>query len=55
MAKEIILYNLGKHVTDEQYLAFFPNEKSPILESLTSVGNYEPVRIKGALTGQSSL
>jgi hypothetical protein len=53
MAKEIILYNLAEHVTDEQYLAFVTNEKGPILESLPSVRKYELVRIKGALTGKA--
>jgi len=49
MAKEIILYNLAEHVTEEQYLAFVTNEKGPILESLPSVKKYELIRIKGAL------
>lgn len=53
MAKEIILYNLADHVTDEQYLDFVTNEKGPILESLPSVKKYELVRIKGALTGKA--
>ena len=54
MAKEIILYNLAEHVTDEQYLAFVTNEKGPTLESLPSVKKFELVRIKGALTAPFS-
>ena len=48
MAKEIIVYNLADHVTDENYLAFVTNGKGPVLESLPSVKNYELVRTKGA-------
>jgi hypothetical protein len=51
MAKEIILYNLADHVTDEQYLDFVTKEKGPTLESLPSVRKYELVRIKGAVNG----
>lgn len=49
MAKDIILYNLAEHVTDEQHPAFVTNEKGPTLESLPSVKKYELVRIKGAV------
>ena len=48
MAKEIILYNLANHVTDEKYLVSVTNEKGPILESLPSVKNYKLASIKGA-------
>jgi hypothetical protein len=29
MAKQIILYNLADHVTDEQYKEYVVNEKGP--------------------------
>ena len=52
MAKEIILYNLAEHVTDEQYKDFVTKEKGPIIASLPSVKKYELIRIKGAATGE---
>jgi hypothetical protein len=52
MAKEIILYNLADHVTDEQYLEFVTKEKGPLLDSLASVKKFELVKITGAATGE---
>lgn len=52
MAKEIILYNLAEHVTDEQYKDYVNNEKGPLLESLSSVKKFEMVKITGAVTGE---
>ena len=52
MPKEIILYNLADHVTDEQYKDFVTKEKGPVLESLPSVKKYELVKINGAMTGE---
>ncbi|MCK4273889.1 MAG: hypothetical protein KAW90_03275 [Dehalococcoidales bacterium] len=52
MAKEIILYNLAEHVTDEQYKDYVINEKGPLLESLSSVKKFEMVKITGAVMGE---
>jgi hypothetical protein len=52
MAKEIILYNLASHVTDEQYLDYVTREKGPILEGLSSVRRFELVKISGSASGQ---
>ena len=52
MAKEIILYNLAKNITDEEYLEFVTKEKGPLLESLSSVKKFELVKITGAATGE---
>jgi hypothetical protein len=52
MAKEIILYNLAKNVTDEEYKKFVTQEKGPLLESLSSVKKFELVKITGAATGE---
>lgn len=52
MAKEIILYNLAKDVTDEEYQDFVTNEKGPLLESLSSVEKFELVKITGAAEGE---
>jgi len=50
-AKEIILYNLADHVTDEQYKDYVVNEKGPLLDSLPSVEKFELVRITGSMKG----
>jgi len=34
MAKEIILYNLAGHVTDEEFKEYATKEKGPLIESL---------------------
>ena len=52
MAKEIILYNLAEHVSDEEYRDYVVKEKGPLLESLSSVKRFEMVRITGAATGE---
>ena len=52
MAKEIILYNLAKNITDDEYLEFVTKEKGPLLESLSSVKKFELVKITGAATGE---
>jgi hypothetical protein len=52
MAKEIILYNLAKNVTDEEYKKFVTQEKGPLLESLSAVKKFELVKITGAATGE---
>ncbi len=51
MAKEIILYNLASHVTDEQYLEYAKKEKGPFLESFASVKKFELVKIAGSASG----
>ncbi len=52
MAKEIILYNLAPHVTDEQYKDYVVSEKGPLLESLPSVKKFELVKITGSMKGE---
>jgi hypothetical protein len=52
MAKEIILYNLAKNVSDEAYLKFVKEEKGPLLDSLPSAEKFELVKITGAATGE---
>jgi len=52
MAKEIILYNLAKHVTDEAYKEYVTKEKGPLLESLSSVKKFELVKITGSAKGE---
>lgn len=53
MAKRIILYNLAKQVTDEEFKDYVTSEKGPLIESLPSVKKYELVRITGAAVGES--
>ena len=52
MAKEIILYNLAAHITDEEYMDYVNKEKAPILESLSSVKKFELVKITGSVSGK---
>lgn len=52
MAKRIILYNLAKHVTDEEFKDYVINEKGPLIESLPAVKKYELVKITGATAGE---
>ncbi len=52
MAKQIILYNLAEHVTDEQYKDYVVNEKGPLLDSLPGVKKFEMVRITGSMKGE---
>ncbi len=52
MAKEIILYNLAEHVTDEEYRDYVVNEKGPFLDGLSSAKKFELVKITQAPTGE---
>ena len=52
MAKEIILYNLADHVTDEEFKDYVNNEKGPLIESLPSVKKYTLVHITKSPTGE---
>ncbi len=52
MAKRIILYNLAKHVTDEEFKDYVTNEKGPLIESLPAVKKYELVKIMGSVIGE---
>jgi hypothetical protein len=51
MAKEIILYNLAPHVTDEEFKKYVDEEKGPYIDSLPSVEKYELVRIDDSRSG----
>lgn len=52
MAKEIILYNLADHVTDEEFKEYVTGEKGPLIESLPSVKKYTLVKMTKSPTGQ---
>jgi len=52
MAKEIILYNLAEHVTDDEYKEYVTKEKGPLLESLSSAKRFELVKITRSATGE---
>lgn len=52
MAKQIILYNLAPHVTDEQYKEYVVNEKGPLLDNLSAVKKFELVKITGSMKGE---
>jgi hypothetical protein len=52
MAKQIIIYNLADHVTDEQYKDYVVNEKGPLLDGLPGVKKFEMVRITGSMKGE---
>jgi hypothetical protein len=52
MAKQIILYNLAPHITDEQYKDYVVNEKGPLLDSFESVEKFELVKISSSMQGQ---
>lgn len=52
MAKEIILYNLAPHVTDEEFREYVDKEKGPLIDSLESVAKYELVKIASSATGE---
>jgi hypothetical protein len=52
MAKQIILYNLASHVTDDEYKDYVIKEKGPLLESLSSVKKFELVKIIGTASGK---
>ena len=51
MAKEIILYNLAPHVSDEEFREYVEREKGPLIDSLESVKKYELVKIDSSLSG----
>lgn len=51
MPKQIILYNLAPHVTDEQFKEYVNREKGPLMESFESVEKYELVKITESNTG----
>lgn len=51
MAKEIILYNLAPHVTDEDFRDYVDNEKGPYIDGLPSVEKYELVQITDSRSG----
>jgi hypothetical protein len=52
MPKEIILYNLAPHVTDEAYKDYATKEKGPLLESLSTVKKFTLVKITNSASGQ---
>ena len=52
MAKEIILYNLAPHVTDEEFREYVDKEKGPLIDSFESVEKYEIVRIDSSASGE---
>ena len=52
MAKEIILYNLAPHVTDEEFQEYVDQEKGPLIDSFESVEKYELVRIDSSASGE---
>ena len=52
MAKQIILYNLADHVTDEQYKEYVVNEKGPLLDGLSSVEKFELFKVTGSMDGE---
>ena len=54
MAKEIILYNLADHVTDEEYKEYVMNEKGPLFDSLSQVTKFELVKVAGSASGEST-
>lgn len=52
MEKQIILYNLASHMTDEKYKEYVTKDKGPLLESLSSAKKYELVKIMQADAGK---
>ena len=53
MVKQIILYNLADHVTDEEYWEYVAKEKGPLLESLSSVKKFELVKVNGSTLAEN--
>ena len=53
MAKQLILYNLADHVTDEEYKEYVKNEKGPLLDSLSSVKKFELVKVNGSTSPEN--
>ena len=52
MAKQIIMYNLADHVTDEQYREYVVNEKGPLLDGMPGARKFEMVKITGSMSGE---
>lgn len=52
MTKEIILYNLADHVTDEEFQDYVTKDKGPLIDSLPSVKKYTLVKITKSPTGE---
>ena len=52
MAKQIILYNLADHVTDEQYKKFVTNVKGPLFDGFPGARKFEMVKITGSMAGE---
>jgi hypothetical protein len=52
MAKQIIMYNLAEHITDEEFKKYVISEKGPLITSLPSVKKYELVKVSGGLGGK---
>jgi hypothetical protein len=48
--KEIILYNLAPHVSDEQYAEYLERLKGPLMDGLESCDKFELVKIDGAVS-----
>lgn len=48
--KEIILYNLAPHVSDEQYADYLERSKGPLMDGLASCDKFELVKIDGAVS-----
>jgi hypothetical protein len=53
MAKQIILYSLAPHVTDEQYLEYVTQEKGPLLKGLPSVDKFELIKVAPPASGRA--
>lgn len=52
MAKEIVLYNLAPHVTEEQYQDYADNVLGPLLSSLKTVTKFVLVKVSGSVSGE---
>ncbi len=50
MPKEIILYNLAPHVSDEQYADYLERLKGPLMDGLESCDKFELVKVDGAVS-----
>ena len=52
MAKEIILYNLAPHVTDEDYAKYVRDKKGPFFNGLAGVKKFTLVKITRSQKGE---
>ena len=52
MPKQIILYNLADHITDEEFKDYVTKDKGPLIDSLPSVKKYTLVKITKSPTGE---